>query len=485
MDYNVQPLLQELRDAMQRPDGLLDKHEDLSRYETGARYGSGSACCVARPQTASELQAVVRACVRHDRPLVMQGANTGLVSASTPNATGRQVVVSTERLKSVLQIDAAGATARVSAGVLLSELNRAAACHDLFFPIDLGADPSLGGMAATNTGGTRLLRYGDVRQNILGLSAVLGNANADIIDLCSALRKNNSGIDLKQLFIGSGGTFGAITELVVKLAPLPRQRATALVGLDRPADALLLHKLIYSHFPDFCSAFEGMSREAMHAALSHVKTLSNPFQGPNGLPAYAVLVELSCGIPVSDKLHLEELLTDVLGNQDCIELNDAIIGRADDLWALRHSLSEGTRRLGKLVALDISLPLKSTFVFREEALAILGERYPDAILCDYGHIGDGGLHFNLVLPPLAPGNDERTDCIRNDLYELVVRQHAGSFSAEHGVGPYNQAYYDRYTPASTSTLAGMLKQSLDPQRLFGNTNFGPPELGQKHTGQAA
>lgn len=465
--------LRQLRECLDDPAAVLCDPADLRRYEHGARYGAGRALCVLRPRTTEELRAVVRVCVQHRIHVVPQGANTGLVAASTPDATATQVILSMERMKRTLSIEAIDRTVKASAGVTLSELNIRAAQDGLHLPIDLGADPTVGGMVATNTGGARLLRYGGVRQNVLGLEVVLMDEDATRVDLNTALRKNNAGMDLKQLFIGSAGTLGIVTEATLRLWPLPAQRGTALVALANPADALLLYQRVDRNFSDFCTAFEGMSCNAMAAALRHVPSLSNPF--PGGLPAYAVLLELSTCLARADQFDLEDRLVEFLGAQEDLAIKDAVIGRGEDLWAIRHALSEGLRHEGRVVALDISLPRSAMFRFREEARSWLESNFPQVVLCDFGHIGDGGMHFNMAWPQAAgvPTSAQLAQ-IRTALYDLIVRQHGGSFSAEHGIGPYNQAFYDRYTPPVQIELAGKLKEVLDPLGLTGMARFGPP-----------
>ncbi|HSW18351.1 MAG TPA: FAD-binding oxidoreductase, partial [Ramlibacter sp.] len=212
-------VLRDLRAWFPARDAPLCAPEDLGRYEQGARYGSGRALCVMRPRTTEQVQRVMQVCARHRCRLVVQGANTGMTAASSPDASGSQVLLSLERFKAPLEIDAAARVARVGAGVLLSELNAAAAPHGLFFPIDLSADPCMGGMVATNTGGTRLMRYGDVRQNLLWLKAVLADEHATLLDAANLVQKNNTGLDAKQLFVGTASSFGVVTELMVRLAP--------------------------------------------------------------------------------------------------------------------------------------------------------------------------------------------------------------------------------------------------------------------------
>ncbi|MGQ3280036.1 MAG: FAD-binding oxidoreductase, partial [Shinella sp.] len=222
--------------------GLLTEASDMAAYETGARYDKGRAAFVARPTATEEVSAVVSYCVKNGIALVPQSGNTGLVSGSTPDGSGQQGVLSLDRLTAPFELDRVNRTIKAGAGVRLSDLNGKLDETGLFFPIDLGADPRLGGMIATNTGGSRFLRYGDVRRNTLGLTVVLADEAGTVLDLSSDLRKNNTGVDWKQLFIGTSGAFGIITECVLNLEPAPKQSATALLvpSSDEQVSALLV-----------------------------------------------------------------------------------------------------------------------------------------------------------------------------------------------------------------------------------------------------
>jgi FAD/FMN-containing dehydrogenase len=216
--------------------GVLTAPEDRVRFETGWRYGKGVARCIARPASTDETAAVLRLCAEHGARTVVQGANTGLVAASTPDPSGAMVVLSLERLNQTIDVDVLDRTALVDGGVLLSQLNESLQPHGLWFPVDLGADPQIGAMVATNTGGTRLVKYGDVRHNLLGVEVVLGDGR--VVSLLNTLRKNNTGLDTKQLFVGTTGVFGVVTRAVLQVAPLPKQRAVALVACTH-GDAVL------------------------------------------------------------------------------------------------------------------------------------------------------------------------------------------------------------------------------------------------------
>ncbi len=454
--------------------GVLSTAADTGKYERGYRYGSGRALAVARPATVAELRALVRYCFAQDLRMIPQGANTGLVGASTPDDSGDELVVSLDRLRGLDTVDVHNRTACALAGTRLSDLNRQAASHELFFPIDLGADPTLGGMVATNTGGSRLLRYGDVQRNLVGLEVVLADAEATVLTDIKGLRKDNSGIDLKQLFVGTSGSFGIISRVQVELHRLPRQAAAALVVPATHAAVPALLATIEAEAGEFLAAFEGMSANAMDAALRHNRRLRNPFSS-GGLPDYCVLVELT-STARPDQIDISELLTQLLArSMDAADslVIDACFGPPEDFWALRHSISDGLRDDGTVVGFDISVPRSRLPALRSELVAVLTERYPQLRICDFGHCGDGGDHFNLVWPKSAgPCDVSVIGTVRALIYDRVVRGYEGSFSAEHGVGPHNSEYYKRYSSSPERALAGRLKSICDPKGLLGRVDFG-------------
>ena len=453
--------------------GVLTPDSDEEKYQRGYRYGSGRALAVARPATTEELAAIVRYCVARDLRIVPQGANTGLVAASTPDESGEQLILSLERFRGVEAIDAQGRTATARAGTRLSELNQAARPHELCFPIDLGADPSLGGMIATNTGGARLLRYGDVQRNLMGLEVVLADADATVLSDMRGLRKDNSGIDLKQLFVGTSGTFGIITRAQVELHRVPRQAATALVVPASHAMVPALLTRLETEAGEFLSAFEGMSVNAIRAALAHNTRLRNPF-APAELPDYAVLVELTSTLAPA-QVDLDELLTEQLSqaSQGPGELvADARLGRPEELWAIRHSISDGLRAAGRVIGFDISVARSRLPELRANLLRLVGTHFPYVRVCDFGHCGDGGDHFNIVWPHDARDYEPAAvEALRRLVYDCVVQGYGGSFSAEHGVGPYNLAYYRRYASPAERRMAQQLKRMCDPKGLLGSVDF--------------
>ncbi len=434
--------------ALVGPGGLILDPADRAACEIPARYAVGVAAAVVRPATTEAVSAVVGYCVRHGLPFVPQGANTGLAEGSTPDASGAHLVLSLDRLTTPLEIDSADRTATVGAGVRLSALNAALAPHGLFLPIDLGADPTLGGMAATNTGGARFLRYGDMRRHVLGLEVVLADEAGTVLQLSHGLRKDNAAIALRQLFVGGCGALGIITKVTVEVHHRPRQTAAALL-IPRDADAVLPLLLTFeAEAGATLTAFEGMSKAAMVRAIEHVPSLSNPFAG--GVPDYAVLVELTrTWAPREGEASLDEVLQQIAGDlleRDDGPLVDALFGPVDRMWALRHALSEGLRASGPVVGFDLSFRRRDLARFRAEATVVLERDFPDYALCDFGHVADGGVHFNLVgLADPAKAAGRRT-ALREAVLTLAVDGFGASFSGEHGLGRAFQDAYDRFTP---------------------------------------
>lgn len=451
---------------------MIASDAEHGRYEQGARYGGGQARAVLRPTSAEEVREIIRASADWSSVLVPQGANTGLVGASTPDGSGDQIVISLDRMRHILSIDPDERTATVEPGVRLSELNAALAQHDLYFPIDLGADPSVGGMIATNTGGARHIRYGDVRANVLGLQVVLPDQQATILDLGANLRKDNSGPDLKHLFIGTGGAFGIITQSTLNLAPIPNQRSIALLVPSGLASVPSIVRNLERRFGEMLSAIEGMSREVIEFALQHMPRLHNPFS-PDPTPEYVILVEISTSVSsqscdIDDALQhgLEALLVDGL-------IENAVIDRHGNAWELRHALSEGLRAAGTVLAFDIALPRSALPQFRTEARALIRLLLPDATLADFGHIGDGGLHLNFVLQrDKYPKVDTiEVGAAREAIFDLVVSGYGGTFSGEHGLGPANWSYYERFRPAGNRAVDRRLAGCLGLKHTLGNLPF--------------
>jgi FAD/FMN-containing dehydrogenase len=450
-------------------NNLLTRPDDMLAYETSARGQPGRAAFVVRPESTEQVSQVMALAAAHGFHLIPQGANTGLVNGSTPDMSGTQGVLSLERMRRILSIDPVNRTAEVEAGVRLSQLNAALAEHGLFFPIDLGADPMIGGMVSTNTGGARFLRYGDVRRNTLGLQLVLPDHSGTIVSLGSDLRKDNSAPDLKHLFIGSCGLFGIVTRAILELHRKPRQAAAALLVPRDDGAILQLLETFEAEAGDVLSAFELMSREAMQAAFEHAASLRNPF-AHGALPETAILVELSTSQGAQEGgTFLNDRLENILAaawEAPGAPLLDAIVGSPEALWTLRHALSEGVKAAGDLVAFDLSFNRSNVTRFRAAMRTQLKQRHPEIRICDFGHIGDGGLHFNCVFPRsgAAALSQEEKARFRQETIQSVVAEFGGSFSAEHGIGRSNLEFYRTYTSPVVQLLASKVQSSIGAEQ---------------------
>lgn len=449
-------------------DAVLSEASAMAAYEEGWRYGRGRALAVVRPRTTAEVSALVSWSARRGVRLQPQGANTGLVGASNPDASGEQVVLAFDRLNGTIEIDPRARTAVVDAGVTLSALNEAAAEHGLFFPIDLGADPQIGGMIVTNTGGTRLIRYGSVRDHLLGLEVVL--ADGRIWSDLTELRKDNRGPDLRSVFVGSSGSFGLVTRAVVSLSPRPRQTVTAWAALADAGSALDLLSHLERDLGEMLSAYEVLSTEAFAITLRHGANLVDPFSGV--VPPFAALIEFSSTLG-RGQLDLEVAMMasfEAFWEDHEEGLLDVTPQAPAEAWNIRHQVSESLRHEGTVLALDVSLPRGAMPAFQDRIRAWLETEHPDVRACDFGHWGDGGTHLNLVWASGA--NDaERKLRLQTEVYDLCVREFGGSFSAEHGVGPHNQAHHERLTLEARREVARLLKGHFDPDGRLGNVNF--------------
>jgi FAD/FMN-containing dehydrogenase len=416
--------------------------EGMAAFLTGVRGEVGQSPGVLLPKTTDD----VSACVRHlndtQTPFVPQSGNTGLVGASVPDSSGKQAVLSLSRLRDTFEIDLSNRSLRVSAGFRLSEVNERLCDHGLFFPIDLGSDPMIGGMVATNTGGGRYLRYGDVRSNTLGLTVVL--KNGEVVRLGGPVRKDNTGPDWKQLHIGSCGWFGTITEAILNLEPVVTEQATALVVPSSNAAMLTLLRHLETRVGPLLSAFEFMSQAAMKHTLNHAASLKNPF-ARGEIPDTALLIELSrpTTAPWDTPLDtvLEAVLTEAWELHEA-PIEDALFGRPGEIWALRHALSEGVKSAGPLIAFDLGFTRDKVIAFRAEMTRKLAQDFPMMEICDFGHLGDGGLHFNLVKTD-GPVDATFEQALRDYVVDHTVNVFGGSFSAEHGIGPKNIRYFEK------------------------------------------
>jgi FAD/FMN-containing dehydrogenase len=463
-----------LRSELGRHQVLLPD-DGLERYERSVLGdATGRAAFVARPTSTAEVRAVVRWAYRHRVRLVPQSANSGLVHGGIPDGSGTMGVLSLELCKERLEVDRLGRTLTASAGYDLDWLNDHLRGDGLMLPVDVGSSPGVGGMVATNTGGTKVIGYGDVRRLTLGLEVVLADEDATVIDMLGGLRKNNTGLDLKQLFVATGGTYGVVTAATFELVPRPKQVATAWVVVKDDDAAFGLLQLLEADAGEFLTSFESMSGAVLELRRRHNPDLRLPFPA-GSLPDLAILVELSSATPPDlGGLSMEELLVGVLDRGAARgHVVDAFLGRPEEMWALRHGIDEPAKE-GVAFWVDVSLPRANIAVFRTRLFALAGTRHRDWTVLDLGHYGDGGLHVGLLYPFSRgrPPDPEEAEAFRLGVYELVA-EHGGTFSAEHGIGPYNERYYRRFKDPAVQRLSGELKQLFDPRGILGVVNLGP------------
>ena len=439
---------------------VLTDAQDVAPYCTDwrGRY-SGSASCVVLPGSTEEVAAVVRVCAETGAAIVPQGGNTGLCGGATP--TGGEVVVVLTRLNRIRTVDTDNNSITVEAGCTLHAVQQAAQEIDRLFPLSLAAEGSatIGGNLATNAGGVQVLRYGNARELTLGLEVVL--ADGRIWNGLRALRKDNTGYDLKHLFIGAEGTLGLITAATLKLFPRPRARATAWVAVPDPAAAVSLLGRLRDAVGDNVTAFEIVGRPALELVLRHIPQARDPLAGK---PAWQVLIELS-GTRDDLAATLEQTLQSA-AEEDVVV--DAVIAASEAqtavLWALRENVSEAQKTEGVSIKHDIAVPVSRIAEFIARADAALLAAFPQVRIVCFGHIGDGNLHYNQSRPD-AQSNAEfiaQTASVNRIVHDLV-HELGGSISAEHGLGQLKREEVLRYKSATEMDMMRAVKQALDPR----------------------
>ncbi len=446
---------------------------DLSAWEQDwRRRWRGKALAVVRPGSTDEVAAVVRLCVAQRVSIVPQGGNTGLVGGGVPDASGTQVLLSLRRLNRVRSIDAANLTLTAEAGCVLQAAQAAAAEQGLLLPLSLAAEGSctLGGNLATNAGGTQVLRWGNTRDLCLGLEVV--TASGDIWHGLSGLRKDNTGYDLRDLYIGSEGTLGIITAATMKLAPLPAATTTALAACHTLADCVALLNLARTRLGSGLTGFEVMGRYALDLVARHFPTLPQP------LPTapWTVLLEQSDVEGVAQaRTRFEALLSAALEAgtvQDAVVAESLAQSRA--LWLMRESIPLAQAEEGLNIKHDISLPVSSIPEFVARTDAALRARYAGVQLVNFGHLGDGNLHYNVQAPAGGDGDGdgdgkrflaEEEHAVNTIVFDAVA-EYGGSFSAEHGIGLLKRDELALRKSPVALQLMRSIKTALDPLQLM-------------------
>ena len=464
----MSPLLDQLR-AMVGASHVLTEG-DLAAYEQDWRKRErGKALAVVRPGSTAEVAAVVKACAAAGVSLVPQGGNTGLSVGSTPDGSGTQVVLSLTRMNAVREIDGANLAMTVEAGCVLQSLQQAAEQAGYLFPLSLAAEGSctIGGNLATNAGGTQVLRYGNTRELCLGLEVV--TAQGEVWQGTSGLRKDNTGYDLRDLFVGSEGTLGIITAATMKLYPQPAVQLTAWAAVPSFDAAVELLGLAHRKLAAGLTGFEVMGQFALSLVDKHMPQLRVPFID-NEAVLYCVLLENSDSESEEHARSRFEALLETAFEAGCV--TDAVVAenltQAHQLWHIRESIPLAQAEEGLNIKHDISVPVSRIPAFCAQTDALLRREIPGVRLVNFGHLGDGNLHYNVQAP--ADGDAKaflRDEEARvNTLVYDQVEKFGGSFSAEHGVGGLKVDKLEKHKSPVALGLMRAIKGALDPHNIL-------------------
>ncbi|MDP4733497.1 MAG: FAD-binding oxidoreductase [Limnohabitans sp.] len=464
------PLLEQLRQICGPANVLThdDPTTDLSPWEQDWRKRvRGRALAVVRPGDTAQVAAVVKACAASGTPIVPQGGNTGLVVGGVPNGSGTQIVLSLSRMNAVRAIDPANLTITVEAGCVLQNLQAAAEAAGFLFPLSLGAEGSctIGGNLGTNAGGTQVVRYGNTRELCLGLEVV--TAQGEVWQGLSGLRKDNTGYDLRNLMIGSEGTLGIITAATMKLYPQPAAQLTAWAAVPSMEAAVKLLGLAHQRLGPGLTGFEVMGQFALSLVDKHYPQLRVPLWQET---PWCVLLENSDSESESHARGQFEALLEAALELGCV--TDAVVAenltQAKGLWHIRESITMAQATEGLNIKHDISIPVSRIPDFVAETDALLAQNVPGVRMVDFGHLGDGNLHYNVQAPEGADGPTflrEFEDKVNTLVFDQVKR-FGGSISAEHGVGEQKVHKLPHYKDPTALAMMRAVKQALDPQNIL-------------------
>jgi FAD/FMN-containing dehydrogenase len=445
----------------------LDTPEDLAPYISDfRRLYAGATPLVLLPRTVGEVAAILSICNRDEIALVPYGGNTSYCGGATPDESGTQIVLALRRLNRIRQLDAANYSMIVEAGCTLAEAQAAAGAQDRLFPLSLGSEGTaqIGGNLSTNAGGTAVIRYGMMRDLVLGLEVVL--ADGRVMSGLKSLRKDNTGYDVKSLFVGAEGTLGVITAASLKLFPQPADTATALAGIDSPQQALELLAHMRGAAGDQLTTFELLPRIAVELTVKYIAGVANPLD--QGAPWY-LLIELTSPNP---KQNLAALLAEEL--QEAASrgiVTDAVIAtslaQSKAMWKLRESVPEAQRHYGASLKHDVSVPVSCIPGLVAEGSELIRRLVPEGVVVCYGHMGDGNLHFNVSQRPDAPRTEflARGNALETAMFDLVEGL-GGSISAEHGIGRLRAPEFAARADPVEYALMCALKRALDPKGIL-------------------
>ncbi|MFZ5932235.1 MAG: FAD-binding oxidoreductase [Pseudomonadota bacterium] len=459
-------ILEKLR-AIVGPAGFMDQPADMAPYlrEHRGLY-QGETRLLVRPASTAQVAAVVQACAQSDTALVPQGGNTGLVGGQIPFPGDNAILLNLSRMNRIQNIDLLNDTVTLEAGVTLATLQDAAHDAGRLFPLHLasGGSAQIGGVISTNAGGNAVLRYGMMREMVLGLEVVL--PDGQIWNGLRGLRKDNTGYDLKQLFIGGEGTLGIITRAVVKLFPAPRSVETAMAAVPDVVQAVALLPLLRDATGDQLTGFELLPRIGMEFVLRHIPGMRDPFAKTH--PWY-VLIEISSGYEASATRAMLEAA--IASASDAGLVVDAVlaenVSQAQALWALRENLSDVQKLEGASIKHDVSVPISAIAEFITRASAAVTKVLPGIRPVPFGHLGDGNVHFNLS-QPLGMERDvflARWDEFNKIVHDIVADM-GGSISAEHGLGRMKREEITRYKSPLEMEMMRTIKRAFDPRGIM-------------------
>jgi FAD/FMN-containing dehydrogenase len=465
MENPESDLVRRLADIVGRDHVMTDRAQMAGYLREPRGLFEGAAACIVRPATTDQVSAVLSLCNDTETPVVPQGGNTGLVGGQVPDTSGRAIVLSLGRMTTIREIDVASNTMVAEAGVVLARVQEAADRAGRLFPLSLAAEGSctIGGNLATNAGGTAVIAYGNARDLVLGLEVVL--ADGRVLSNLSKLRKDNTGYDLKHLFMGSEGTLGIVTAAVLKLFPKPRSIEAAFVGLASPAKALALLDLARDMVGGEITGFELIPRIGLDFVLRHAHGVQDPLPEPH---AWYVLLELSSQSREGLGARLVGLLE--AGAERKIVESAAVAASLDHaarFWQLRELLPEVQRKEGGSIKHDVSLPLAAIPAFLDEVARAAAKAAPGARLVAFGHLGDGNIHCNVSQPI---GADTAAFLARwseiNRIVHALVASYHGSISAEHGIGQLKRNLLPEVKGEVALEVMRTLKRTLDPKNIL-------------------
>ena len=450
---------------------LLNK-DDHGKYVNDWRgQYKGQAAAILKPINTEEVSAILRFAHKNNVDVVPQGGNTSLCGAATPDNSGRSIIISLEKMNNIRQFNKAAQTITVESGMVLSQIHEIVENENLFFPLSLGAKGScmIGGNLSTNAGGINVIRYGNMRDLVLGLEVVL--ADGRVWNGMNRLRKDNTGYDLKHLFIGAEGTLGIITRAVLKTFPRPKDRLTSWLACTKPADCLVVLNMLRDRLGDAIVAAEIIPAIALDQTLEQISGTKPPM---TPAPAWSLLVEggvFDEAGAVRDTLDavLQEAVMDEVIYDGVIAQN---LEQTGQFWRIREAIPEAETKAGPSIKHDVSVPVHRVAELIERGSRLLEELYPGARPVPFGHLGDGNLHFNLCAPLSALG-DKAAEAeflsawgAINQAFHDLVQEMGGSISAEHGIGQLKKDELARTADAVGLDLMQAIKTALDPNNLL-------------------